>query len=252
MLGTSHRAYAMDLLGYGYSDKPDPKAGGASPNALYSFETWGAQAVDFLKAVVGGPAFLICNSVGGIVGLQAAATAPSLARGVQLLDVSLRMLHVTKQAAWQRPAVAAVQALLRDTPLGPAFFASLAKPGAVKNVLRQCYGDAGAVTDELVDVILTPGLQPGAAAVFLDFISYSSGPLAEGLLPACEAAGVPVSVLWGAADPWEPVAAARALYAPPAPAVEEFVELPGVGHCPQDEAPGVVNPLIAAFVARHA
>jgi hypothetical protein len=28
----------------------------------------------------------------------------------------------------------------------------------------------------------------------------------------------------------------------------EFVELPGVGHCPQDEAPEIVNPLIEAWV----
>jgi len=30
--------------------------------------------------------------------------------------------------------------------------------------------------------------------------------------------------------------------------VTEFVELPGVGHCPQDEAPQIVNPLIEAWV----
>lgn len=46
-------------------------------------------------------------------------------------------------------------------------------------MLRQCYGDPAAVTDELVDLILTPGLQPGAVDVFLDFISYSFGPLPE-------------------------------------------------------------------------
>lgn len=50
---------------------------------------------------------------------------------------------------------------------------------AVGNVLRQCYADPAAVTDELVDCILKPGLQPGAAEVFLDFISYSGGPLPE-------------------------------------------------------------------------
>ena len=33
--------------------------------------------------------------------------------------------------------------------------------------------------------------------------------------------------------------------------VEEFVELPGVGHCPMDEAPEVVNPKMLAFVNRH-
>ena len=48
--------------------------------------------------------------------------------GVQLLNISLRMLHVRKQAPWQRPFVAALQRALRDTPLGTWFFASVAKP----------------------------------------------------------------------------------------------------------------------------
>ena len=36
--------------------------------------------------------------------------------------------------------------------------------------------------DQLVDLILKPGLQPGAVDVFLDFICYSGGPLPEELL----------------------------------------------------------------------
>ncbi len=58
-----HRAYAIDLLGYGYSDKPDPRGG--PPNTIYTFDTWGAQLADFAAEVVGGPAFVSCNSVGG-------------------------------------------------------------------------------------------------------------------------------------------------------------------------------------------
>jgi hypothetical protein len=58
-----------------------------------------------------------------------------------------------------------------------SFFGSVAKPRAVKNVLRQAYaGNPDAVTDELVSFILTPGLQPGAAAVFLEFISFCTRP----------------------------------------------------------------------------
>jgi hypothetical protein len=64
----------------------------------------------------------------------------------------------------------------------------------VKNILRQCYGDKSAVTDELVSDILTPGLQPGAAAVFLDFVSYSSGPLPEDLLPRVRTLGVSLAM----------------------------------------------------------
>jgi hypothetical protein len=47
----------------------------------------------------------------------------------------------------------------------------------------QCYHDDNAVTYELVEKILSPGLQPGAVDVFLDFICYSGGPLPEELLP---------------------------------------------------------------------
>lgn len=54
--------------------------------------------------------------------------APSKVAGVQLLDVSLRMLHTKKQAPWQRPLVSAFQRLLRETPLGKLFFGAIAKP----------------------------------------------------------------------------------------------------------------------------
>lgn len=48
---------------------------------------------------------------------------------------------------------------------------------------HQCYHDTSQVTDELVEKILLPGLEPGAVDVFLDFICYSDGPLPEELLP---------------------------------------------------------------------
>ena len=49
--------------------------------------------------------------------------------------------------------------------------------------ILQCYHDTSQVTEELVDTILLPGLQPGAVDVFLEFICYSDGPLPEELLP---------------------------------------------------------------------
>ena len=42
---------------------------------------------------------------------------------------------------------------------------SLAQPEAVSNILKQCYGDPEQVTDELVECILTPGLESGAVKV---------------------------------------------------------------------------------------
>lgn len=49
-------------------------------------------------------------------------------------------------------------------------------------------------------------------------------------------------------DPWESISLGRELLSG-ADCVTEFVPLAGIGHCPQDEAPDVVNPLIARFVS---
>uniref|UniRef100_A0A453B832 Uncharacterized protein n=1 Tax=Aegilops tauschii subsp. strangulata TaxID=200361 RepID=A0A453B832_AEGTS len=67
--------------------------------------------------------------------------------------------------------------------IGKLFFNAVATPESVKNILCQCYHDTSAVTDELVQMILQPGLDPGAVDVFLEFICYSGGPLPEDLLP---------------------------------------------------------------------
>ena len=245
-LGETRRVFAIDLLGYGYSDKPNPMAEGLRQNEIYCFETWGRQIGDFIDEVVGEPAFVACNSVGGVAGLQVAVDAPEKVRGLALINISLRGLHVTKQPAIIRPFVKAFQQTLRETALGKSFFASVAKPRTVRNILKEAYGDSAQVTDELVEAILTPGLRDGAAEVFLDFISYSGGPLPEELLPKCK---VPVRMLWGDKDPWENIDQGRKLYASYA---DKFIPLPGVGHCPQDEAPALVNKLLNEFVDEYA
>lgn len=62
-LGQRFRAFSIDLLGYGFSDKPDPRQ--APPNSIYNFDNWGQQLVDFTEQVIGAPAYISCNSVGG-------------------------------------------------------------------------------------------------------------------------------------------------------------------------------------------
>lgn len=245
VLAQSHRVFSIDLIGYGYSDKPNPRELGV--DNFYTFETWGCQLNDFCKDVIGDKAFFICNSIGGLVGLQAAVLEPELCRGILLLNISLRMLHITKQPWFGRPLIKAFQNLLRNTELGKFFFKSVATPKAVENILCQCYHDTSQVTDELVQAILLPGLEPGAVDVFLEFICYSAGPLPEELLPQVKC---PVLVAWGDKDPWEPIELGRAYGE--FDTVEDFVVLPNVGHCPQDEAPHLVNPLVESFVARHA
>ncbi|CAK9155032.1 unnamed protein product, partial [Ilex paraguariensis] len=63
VLAQSHRVFSIDLIGYGYSDKPNPRKLGVK--FFYTFETWASQLNDFCTNVVKDEAFFICNSIGG-------------------------------------------------------------------------------------------------------------------------------------------------------------------------------------------
>lgn len=240
-LATIGRVYAIDLIGFGGSAKPAP---GQPLN--YTFETWGQQIVDFCREVVGSPAILVGNSVGCIAAMQAAVIAPEWVVKVALLNCSLRLLHDRRRAElpwFRRLGAPVLQNLLALRPIGHGFFKLLAQPKTVRKILLQAYCDAAAVTDELVDILMTPAADPGATDVFLAFTRYSQGPLPEDLLAILPC---PALLIWGEADPWEPVELGRKLAT--FAAVERFVGLPGVGHCPQDEAPTQVNALLKDWI----
>uniref|UniRef100_A0A2N9G636 AB hydrolase-1 domain-containing protein n=1 Tax=Fagus sylvatica TaxID=28930 RepID=A0A2N9G636_FAGSY len=63
VLAKSHRVYSIDLIGYGYSDKPNPRQFG--DDLFYTFETWATQINEFCVDVIKDDAFFICNSIGG-------------------------------------------------------------------------------------------------------------------------------------------------------------------------------------------
>jgi pimeloyl-ACP methyl ester carboxylesterase len=242
VLADNCRVYAIDLIGFGASAKPKPGEG-----IDYTLETWGQQIADFCREVVGEPAFLVGNSIGCIAIMQAAVSNPDIVLGVALLNCSLRLLHDRKRATlpWSRRFGAPLlQSLLSIKPVGDFFFNQLAKPKTVRKVLLQAYANSEIVTDELVDILMSPAKDPGAVAVFLAFTAYSTGPLPEDLLPKLPC---PAIIVWGAADPWEPIELGRKLanY----PQVTKFIPLEGVGHCPQDEAPELVNPILKDWIA---
>ena len=240
-LGESCRCYALDLIGFGGSAKPTP---GEEIN--YTFETWGQQVADFCREVVGSSAFLVGNSIGCVVIMQTAVDYPNLVLGVAAINCSLRLLHERKQAElpwYRRMGAPMVQKVLKNKLIGHFFFQQLAKPKVVRNILLQAYRRSEAVTDELVDMLMKPAADRGAADVFLAFTSYSQGPLPEDLLPLLSC---PTILLWGTEDPWEPVAMGQELAN--FPTVEKFIPLAGLGHCPQDEAPEIVNPILQEWI----
>lgn len=241
VLAANCRVYALDLIGFGGSAKPTPGI-----EISYTFETWGQQIADFCREVAGTPAFLVGNSIGCIAAMQAAVDHPDIALGVALLNCSLRLLHDRKRAQlpWYRSLGAPIaQKILAINWISQLFFNRLATPATVRKILLQAYKRPEAVTDELIEMLLVPARDPGAVGVFVAFTAYSQGPLPEDLLPQLPC---PALMLWGTADPWEPVELGRELAQ--FPTVQQFIPLEGVGHCPQDEAPELVNPILQQWI----
>ncbi|MDJ0736082.1 MAG: alpha/beta fold hydrolase [Nostocaceae cyanobacterium] len=243
VLAENCRVYALDLIGFGASAKPKP-----GEQIAYTMETWGQQIIDFCHEVVGEPAFLVGNSIGCIVAMQAAVSKPDMTLGVALLNCSLRLLHERKRSTlpwYRRTGAPLLQKLLTIKPIGKFFFHQIAQAKTVRKILLKAYSNPEAVTDELVDMLTAPTYDPGAADVFLAFTAYSCGPLPEDLLPLLPC---PAIILWGTADPWEPVYLGRELSN--FPQVQKFIPLSGVGHCPQDEVPELVNPILKDWILK--
>jgi pimeloyl-ACP methyl ester carboxylesterase len=236
-LAKNFRVYAIDLLGFGKSSKPTP-----IKEVNYTFETWGEQIADFCREVVGEPAFLVGNSIGSVVIMQTAVDHPEFVKGLALVGCSLRLLHDRYRSTqpWiKRIGTPILQNLLQQKWFGELFFKQVAKPQTVKKILLQAYGRDEAVTDELVNLLLAAAREEGAVSVFTAFTGYSQGPLPEDLLPKLPC---PAIVLWGEDDPWEPIALGRNFIQ--YPQVKQFIPLKGLGHCPQDEAPEIVDPIL--------
>ncbi|MEL7084782.1 MAG: alpha/beta fold hydrolase [Cyanobacteria bacterium P01_A01_bin.3] len=238
-LSQQYRVYAIDLLGFGAAPKPAID---------YTFELWGEQLSQFCQQVVGQSATYVGNSVGCIVALQAAKTAPDWCTSVVLINCSLRLLHDSKREdlSWiQRVGTPIVQRVLKWPPVGNLFFGQIAQRRSLRNILKQAYRRHETITDELLDLLLEPAREPGAADVFISFINYSSGPLAEEILPQLT---LPVAILWGEDDPWEPLELARSWEA--FDCVQQFATIPNAGHCPMDEAWEETNALLRDWLQR--
>jgi pimeloyl-ACP methyl ester carboxylesterase len=235
-LAKYRRVYALDLLGFGMSSKPDPALLG------YTFETWGQQVADFIAEVVGEPAVLIGNSIGAVVAMQAAVMHPNWVTETVLINCSLRLLQEKKQLTlpwYRREGARLMQRLLGIKAVARLFFDQVRRPQTVRRILQQAYVNHSAVSDELVEMLLTPAQDPAAVDVFMAFVRYSQGPTPEDLLAVlpCRA-----QIIWGEADPWEPLRLGYELAA--FPCVKSFITVPNAGHCPQDEAPEIVNQIL--------
>jgi len=252
-LAASRRVVAIDLLGFGASGKPRSVLAGeeAGPgDCRYGIELWAEQVAAFIQELVPGPVSLVGNSIGGVVALGAAQRLEQLgrpARQVVLVDCAQRALddkRLAEQPPLRRYGRPLLKSLVRQRWLTSWLFNQLSRPGVIRKVLGVAYPSGANVDDALVAALLEPTRQAGAAEAFRGFINLFDDLLAPELLAGL---GTPVAMIWGEADPWEPVAEARRWQS--FACVRSLEVLPGLGHCPHDEAPERVNPLLLQALA---
>ena len=101
-----------------------------------------------------------------------------------------------------------------------------------------------ALDDTLLEILLSPTRDPGALESFRGFVNLFNDHLAPDLLAGLN---LPVRMLWGSKDPWEDPAEAQR-WAASFACVRELQVLEGLGHCPHDEAPERVNPILLRWL----
>ena len=249
--------YAIDLLGFGLSDQPRARLkdeAETSDSVHYGFDLWGEQVADFCREVINQPVLLVGNSIGGVVALRAAqlleADPPaSSCQGVVLIDCAQRLMDdkqlITQPAwmAWIRPLL---KTLVRQRWLSTALFRNAARPSVIRSVLRQAYPSGANIDSELVDLLFQPTQRDGAAEAFRGFINLFDDHLAPQLM---QQLNVPVNLIWGERDPWEPLPEARR-WVDSINCVESLRVIAGAGHCPHDETPDQANKALLTILEK--
>jgi pimeloyl-ACP methyl ester carboxylesterase len=196
-LARDYPVYALDLLGFGFSEKP--------ASVSYSAALYVELITDFLREVVGRPANVIASSLGASYVVQVADEHPPL---VHSLILNAPTGYDTLSS---RPGMAgaAFYGLLQSPVLGTSFYNVMASERSIRDYARRSlFYDHRRVTNRLVANLYATSHQDGAQHAIAAFLS---GYLNIDMRQAFARLTQPVVLVWGRQDQTNPVAKGIAL-----------------------------------------
>ena len=231
-LAQRHTVYALDLIGFGRS---------ARPNVRYTPALYQAFLADFMARLAHGPLAVVASSLSAAFVVALAARDPRHIAALALIGPAgvgqFREAASTGQAATQ---------LLLDAPiLGTAIYNALTSPVSMREFLEEQYANDRLVTDELVEEYVQNARQPGAKHVVAALVG---GRLNVDIRNALRRVRHPLLILWGDQARTNSVQNAHAFRVLKPDA--EWTLVSNAGDLPHDEQPGQTNEAILRFLDR--
>ncbi|KGG10671.1 putative alpha/beta hydrolase [Prochlorococcus sp. SS52] len=250
ILGTIAPCYSIDLIGFGESSQPPSKLLGekkTNNNFCYNFDNWGEQIADFSRSIIKKPVLLIGNSIGGVIALRAAQILGNHCKGVILINCAQRLMddkQLLNKPVWERSIRPILKLITRQRWLSRNLFKNAARQSFIKKVLQIAYPSGKNIDEELINMLYRPTKRAGASEAFHGFINIFNDYLAPELM---EQLSLPVYLIWGKDDPWEPIAEAENWYSS-IKCIQSITIIKECGHCPHDENPEEVNPVLIKII----
>jgi pimeloyl-ACP methyl ester carboxylesterase len=230
-LGQHFRVYAPDLLGFGLSDRP---------RVRYTAEIYVEVLSDFLRDVVGGPAYLVASSLSSAFAIRAARRHPELVRGLVLICPTGIERLSNRPALGQR----LVDLLFSLQVVGPRLFALLVSRPSVRYFLRSItYHQRSKITPDVVEAYHRSGQRPGALWAPQAFIG---GRLNLNITDDFSQLRQPILLVWGRQAKPTPLTTAPAfLERNPCAVLKVFDD---AGLLPHDEQAGAFNTYVLEWI----
>jgi pimeloyl-ACP methyl ester carboxylesterase len=178
----AHRVFALDLPGFGLSDRP---------SRAYTAADYVDFLDDFLRDVVGEPAVVVSSSLGAAYAVAVAARSPERVRAL-LLVCPTGLEHFTDPPRqWQR----ALGTLLRLPIVGTALFNALVSRRSIGYFLRErTFADPALITPDTIDAYYCTSHQEGARFAPAAFVGGALNLSVREIYPSL---AQPIFIVWG-------------------------------------------------------
>jgi pimeloyl-ACP methyl ester carboxylesterase len=224
LLAEHHETWAVDLLGFGFTDRPQ--------HLTYSPESIKAHLYAFWRTMIARPVVLVGTSMGGAAAIDFALSYPQVVAQLVLID-SAGFSNGPAMGKFLFP------------PLGYLATMFLRNPNVRQRISKNAYYDPSFASMDAQCCAALHLDQPGWSQALIAFTQSGGYPSLRERLPQLS---VPTLILWGQCD--RILGTADAERFQQAIAGSQLIWIPNCGHVPHLEQPQLTAQHILSFMTR--